>query len=408
VSAGPEREVNIRALGATVYLPSLIFGIGQGAVLPVIVVSATQLGASLAMAGLVVALIGIGAIVADVPAGTLTDRVGERAAMGVATVAAMGGTLLCIVAPTVLVLSIGVFLIGGSTAVWSVARQVYVTDVIPFHLRARALSALGGMNRIGLLVGPFIGAVVTGVVGVDGAYVVFLVCAFIAGLLLWILPDIPSANPGLAHAPHGGTTWSIIKSQATILRTLGTGIFLVGTARAARQSIIPLWGAFIGLDAATISLIFGVSGILDTVMFYPAGKVMDLYGRRWVAIPSMLILGISFVLIPFTSDATQLALVALLVGFGNGISNGIVMTLGADVAPPNARAQFLGAWRLCHDLGKGFGPLTTSIVISLVSLAAASVTMGLAAFGAAALLARWVPRMHSAHPAPALNDAGVE
>ena len=44
--------------------------------------------------------------------------------------------------------------------------------------------------------------------------------------------------------------------------------------------------------------------------------------------------------------AKLLVPVALLLGFGNGLGSGIVMTLGADFAPARGRAEFLGVWRL--------------------------------------------------------------
>ena len=39
------------------------------------------------------------------------------------------------------------------------------------------------------------------------------------------------------------------------------------------------------------------------LVFYPAGKVMDRKGRAWVAVPSMLIMGIAMMLTPFTHSA---------------------------------------------------------------------------------------------------------
>jgi len=68
--------------------------------------------------------------------------------------------------------------------------------------------------------------------------------------------------------------------------------------------------------------------------------------------------------------------VGLLVGFGNGLGSGIVMTLGADFSPVAGRAQFLGAWRVCGDIGTAGGPLIIAGVTGLVSLGAASVSMG--------------------------------
>ena len=60
--------------------------------------------------------------------------------------------------------------------------------------------------------------------------------------------------------------------------------------------MVPLWADHLGLDAATTSLIYGLAGGIDMLVFYPAGKVMDRKGRTWVAVPSMLIMGAGLLL----------------------------------------------------------------------------------------------------------------
>ncbi|WP_029902545.1 hypothetical protein [Nocardia brasiliensis] len=50
-------------------------------------------------------------------------------------------------------------------------------------------------------------------------------------------------------------------------------------------------------------------------------------------------------------------MVAVLLGLADGVSNGVIMTVGADAAPDGRRAEFLGAWRLTHDVGMFAGPL---------------------------------------------------
>lgn len=61
--------MTLRDIAPAVLLPPAVFAVGQGAIAPVIVISATDLGASPAMAALVVALAGLGQICADIPAG---------------------------------------------------------------------------------------------------------------------------------------------------------------------------------------------------------------------------------------------------------------------------------------------------------------------------------------------------
>jgi MFS family permease len=159
---------------------------------------------------------------------------------------------------------------------------------------------------------------------------------------------------------------------------------------------VPLWAEQIGLSAATISLIYGMSSGLDMLVFYPAGRVMDRKGRLWVAVPSMLFMGLSMILMPLTHGAFTLLLAALLMGFGNGIGSGMIMTLGADYSPAAGRAHFLGIWRLLSDIGSTAGPALLSAVTALLTLSAGIWCNGLIAFAAASVLLYWIPRTHRA------------
>jgi MFS family permease len=173
--------------------------------------------------------------------------------------------------------------------------------------------------------------------------------------------------------------------------TLGVGILIISAARSTRQSIVPLWAESQGIDATTTSLIFGISAGVDMLLFYPGGVIMDRFGRVWVAVPSMIVLGLGFLLLPLTSGPVTVGLVAALMGLGNGISAGIVMTLGADASPADARTQFLGGWRLCSDFGNALGPLVISAVTLIAPLAVGALTMGAITWLGTGWLAKWVP-----------------
>src|SRR5690606_37487368 len=123
------------------------------------------------------------------------------------------------------------------------------------------------------------------------------------------------------------------------------GCLLVGAMRAARQVAIPLWADVIGLSPTTTALVFGCVSSIDMLVFYPAGKIMDHFGRVWVALPCSLMLAASLLAMPLTTTLVPFVLVCLLMGLGNGIGSGIVMTLGADASPVNGRTEFLGLWR---------------------------------------------------------------
>jgi MFS family permease len=387
--------VTLRSLGPTVYLPTVIYSAGQSAVAPAVVLSGTALGASASVASVLVAVTGLGQLLAAVPAGALIGRIGERRAMTAAVGLVIPALLTCVFARSVWVLGIALAGTGLSSAVWGLARQAYVTEAIPFQLRARALSTLGGTARIGAFAGPFVGAAAMAGLGTDGAYLVHVVAAAMATVLLLVLPALPTDDaPGRAR-PRVPTA-RVIGDNLGVLRTLGTGVLLVGALRAARQTVVPLWGAHLGLPAATVSVLFGLSGAVDMLLFYPAGGVMDRRGRRWVALPSMFLLALAYALVPLTTTATGLGATAMLMGLGNGMSSGLIMTLGADTAPALGRAQFLGAWRLCADLGGAGGPLLISAVLAATSLAAATLSMAGVGMLTVAILYRWTPDLSAA------------
>ena len=380
-----------RSLLASAYLPALLYEIGMGAIAPVVALVAAGLGAGLDQAALVVALIGIGQILGDVPAGALAARIGDRRAMIVAAALACVAMATCALATDLVVLGAGVLVVGVASAVFHLARQAYLTEVVPVVNRARALSTLGGISRIGIFIGPFLGALVLHVGDLQSVFWLAVGTTVAAAVVVGLARDIDDRHPA-ARARPTVTTRELVRRHRHLLATLGMAVVLVGAVRATRQVVLPLWSEHLGFAPATTSLVFGISGAVDMLLFYPAGKVMDRRGRLWVAVPSMLVLGGAIAALPLTSTLTGVAVVAMVMGFGNGIGSGILMTLGADVAPPANRAQFLGVWRVFQDSGAAAGPLVVSAVAAAGSLAAGIVTMGAAGLVAAAALGRWVPR----------------
>src|SRR5688572_25480854 len=380
---------SLRSLGLSVYVPTFLFAVGQGAVIPVVALAARDEGASLAVAGFIVALRGIGILSFDVPAGWLVARFGEQRAMvfgtGLVIVALLGSAF----SPGLYAFAAFTFLMGCGWSVWLLARLSYVTDVMPVSLRGRALSTLGGINRVGNFVGPFLGAAAAIFLGLEGAYLVHLVTAVLAAGLLVVLIRGETVYPATAHE-HVNFT-AVVREHSNVFLTAGVGVTAIGALRATRQGVLPLWGDHIGLDDSAISLIFGISMGMEMLLFYPAGSVMDRWGRKAVALPCLVIMSLGMVLVPLTGGFWAMVVVGLLIGFGNGLGSGIVMTLGADFSPAIGRAQFLGAWRLCGDVGTAGGPLLVAGATAALSLGAASVAMGVLGMAGASLMLFLMP-----------------
>lgn len=112
-----------------------------------------------------------------------------------------------------------------------------------------------------------------------------------------------------------------------------------------------------------------------------------------MAVPATLIMGVALILIPFTGGFVSLLLAALLIGFGNGISSGLIMTLGADFSPDNGRSHFLGIWRFIADSGATGGPVLLSGLTAAVSLSVGVWATGVLGFAAAVVFAVAIRRL---------------
>jgi len=272
---------SLRSIAVPVFGPTLLFAIGEGAILPVVALGVRDRGGSVALAALVVTLIGIGSLVSNLPASILTTRYGERWAIVGAGIWCALAMAICMVVPHLAAFTVGVFMIGMAAAVFSLARQSYLTEAVPFHYRARALSTLGGVMRIGLFIGPFLGAAVIPFIGLAGAYGVGVVSLVLSSLLAARMPDLPGeqraavlaavAAAAAGEPARGPTIRAVSVSHARIFLTVGIGTLLVSAVRASRQAVVPLWADHLGLDAATTSLIYGLAGGIDMLVFYPAG-----------------------------------------------------------------------------------------------------------------------------------------
>ncbi|MDR7186450.1 MFS family permease [Microbacterium trichothecenolyticum] len=413
--------------GPMVYGPTVLFALGEGAVIPLIPVIAAQLGADVATAALVASALVVGQLCGNIPAGWAVARVGERLTMVIAGVISLGGVVGMALAPSLGIFALAVFLIGFCAAAFGLARHSFMTTRVPLAFRARALSLLGGTFRLGMFVGPFVAAGLLALFGDEHAAIWFFGGCLVATVLLVLLGPDPEKQflmpqeqaardasvdtedtgepvTGSIRLPRRETSGTgpgtgVIRTMwrhRRVLSTLGLAAASLSAVRSARQVVLPLWGVSIGLDAQTIALVVGISGAIDFALFYASGQVMDRFGRLWAALPAMILMGAGFVALAFTHDLPQaamwFAMFAAVLGVGNGLSSGILLTLGADVAPKADPAPFLGSWRTLTDAGGAVAPLLVSGIAAVASLSVATGIMGAIGLVGALAFVRWVPR----------------
>lgn len=369
--------------------------IAQAALLVVVPLYVLELGDSPAVAALVFAMRGLGSVAANLPASVVIDRYGHRAGM-IGAVGLMGlSALLLASTGSSWVAAAATLAFGAGMGGWLLARLALITHLVPNHQRGTALSGLAGLQRLGMLAGPLLGGAGVATVGHRVVFLAVVVTALVAVALVRVFaparigdadraePEPSSDGPLVARGPVGQTGLfaqipAILRQHRRIFLTAGLYAFSLQLLREQRNLLFVLWGTGLGIAAGPLGGIISLAAALDMVMFPFGGWVIDHWGRKPAGLGCIGLLALALGLLPLTTTAVGVAAVALLAAVGNGLGSGIILTMGADLAPRRDTSRFLGVWRMVGDVGALSGPLLTSAVGSVVVALGVSAAIGAA------------------------------
>ncbi|MGR8947487.1 MAG: MFS transporter [Gammaproteobacteria bacterium] len=355
-----------------IYMPALLLGIPAQASLVLLPLYVLHLGESVAAAAAIVGVRALGMMFMDIPAGMLAARFGDKRLMMAAIAAVTVSHCAFALSNQLWLLYAIAFFYGAGGSSFLLARMSYLTDTLSASERGRAIAMIAGSMRISALIGPALGAVLAQRVGYDAAFYAGTVLA--ASSWFCVKHFASEEEQQQTYIPFSKVL-AIGRDYSAVFLTAGTGAVLFMLLRSARTVMVPLVGSSLSLDTETIGLIVSISAAVDVAMFYPSGLIMDKFGRRATAVPSSILFTLALALLAFADDYSSLLAVAVFLGFANGLSTGIVMTLGTDLAPPTVRAGFLGIWRLLTDFGTSAGPMAVGGIVAIAPLSTAAVSI---------------------------------
>lgn len=351
------------------YLPVLTIRVGTGLLVPVLPLYAAEFEIGYGLIGLILAGEALGNLIGDVPAGMLQRRLGNKQILILGFSLTILSTLALFFAQSIWIVFILRLISGVGVAIFGVSMHVYLADTVQLDNRGKAISIYGGTIRLGGFLGPAIGGAVAAAFGLRTPFIVFALFGSIGLALIWCFARNSTKQKRDEETHQHPNVLVVFRENWRVLASAGTAQIFGQMIRAGRSVIIPLFAAdALGLSVDQIGFIVSLSVLVDFSLFLVAGWVMDRFGRKFAIVPCFAIQGAAMALIPFTTDFTGLLLVSVLIGFGNGLGAGTMMTLGADLSPPDSRGEFIGVWRLIGDIGFTGGPLVVGAVAQVLML----------------------------------------
>jgi MFS family permease len=321
----------------------------------------TDLGISIATAGLVVSTYGFARLLTDLPSGFILDRVGERRLAAIGVVLLTTGSILGALAPGVEWLIVARITSGlGSGLITTVALTALSWTAGPSN-RGQVMSVFQLANNTGIAFYPLVGGAIGSLLGWRATFVVAAAGALIAGAIL--MPLLRRIESGQKQAAVSGRTQAMEYQLTPRRRGIALGSIYAGVVanminrHGFRNTLLPLFAAsvlFLGpVEIATGIAVMAIVGILVVT---PGARLGDRIGRRRIVVVGLIMLGIGDLTFLGAQGYWTFLLAAAILGCGDFFASSQTAIL-AELVPPSQRSQVLAGYRFFVDIGALVGPL---------------------------------------------------
>ena len=377
--------------------------LGFGGIVPSLPLYAKSFGVSASAIGLAIAVYGLARFVIAVPSGQFADRFGRRPALALGGLISCLGNLWCAEATTYPEFIIARFIAGAGAGLILTTGQVVLADISKPERRGRIIAIYQGVFIFAVGIGPFPGGLLAEAWGLAAPFWAYGVASLLAGAVAWFAVSETRDLAGVGSVGAKGQAVTLV-TQVRLL-TGQVGFVLVGlialmnaVARTGGLfTIIPVLGSVrLSLSVAEIGFGLALGTIAGLLVAYPAGMLVDHFGRKSVIVPATTISGASLVLFCIAPSYLWFVIACILWGSASSIGGAAPAAYAADSAPPGMNAAAMSTFRMLGDFGYVSGPIMLGLIAdaagpipALLLAAALLVLVGL-------LFARLAPETHRA------------
>lgn len=340
---------------------------GNGMVAPMLSIYAQQFGVSGTLIGMMITLFGVGRLLANVPAGILSERFGRRLFLCVGPALIAIGSVGAAIATDFEVLLAWRFVQGLGSGIYMTVSATVAVQVSKPGERGRTMALFQGCLLLGSSIGPAIGGFLAERFGFAAPFWAYAAVAVVA--LVLALTTFREPPPAVAQHSTAGpaSIGSLLKSPAFILLGIITfGIFFTRTA--AMWLLIPLIGHDnFGLSVDVIGLALTIAAVANLAMLPIVGPIIDRVGARPITVVATVVTGLGLALIALASGEPIFWVAMVILGVAGGFNGPSVTSAMADLVPPNLYGPAMGMQRAAGDAGFILGPILVGLIYDFTS-----------------------------------------
>lgn len=343
-------------------LVAFCISLGFGILAPIIPLFASSFGVSAFAASAVVSAFALARLVSSAPSGWLLNRLGERSVLWIGLGIVALSSALAGLSTSYLHLLLLRGLGGTGSAMFSVSSMSLLLRSVDPAYRGHASSTYQGGFLLGGLAGPTLGGFVVGL-SIRAPFFVYAGTLTLAALTAFFaLPrrmaaDMPVEAP---QAERPASTMSLRQALrlplywTTLATTLASRITLFGL----RSSLLPLFVVeALQRGAATSSIGLLLSSLSQAVLLLPAGRLIDLRGRKPALILGTCALALGILCLALSATLPGFYATMLAMGVGAAFLGSGPAAIVGDIVGRRRGGPVVAAYQMTGDLGMVAGPL---------------------------------------------------
>lgn len=352
---------------------------GTAVAVPVLPLHAFSLGAPASAVGLLVALFGLGRLLANVPAGHLVERFPAKALLVGAGLVGAAASALVAASGSVGSLLVLRFVNGlaAGTAVTVAQMSLILIDA---ESSARAFGYLLSAQFAAGALGPVVGGVVADAESTRAAFVVAggvgLACSLAAAWGLRL--------PGVGAAKGGDGDGAPSLDRRLFVGVCIAGAVVVLARYAGEHVLIPVLAyGEAGISPRDLGLTFGLVGVANVGLVVLSSRVGDRIGHRAVVIASLTVYAALLLGFLVVDEAGPVLVLVVVGGLVTAFSATSPTAYLLDMVAGRRGGPAIGIFRTAGDLAALVGAYAMGSVIEHADDATAVVALAVVVFSAA-------------------------
>jgi len=235
---------------------------------------------------------------------------------------------------------------GLGFAFFFTSVSTFVSDTVPSNLRAQGLGIFGAFTIASYAVGPTIGEYIIRNYGFHYFFIYASAFSMIAFLLILFTTD---SRFKTSTDRFGIDFFKLIFSQRYKFILLINFVIAGGLG-----VMLNFFSDFLNTRGFKASYFFVTYTAAVTAVRIFGGKLPDIYGRRKIALPCLLILASSLMLISEIDSVLMVLTVSVLFSTGYGMLYPAISSIIVDRAKEDERGKAMGAFNSTFSLGINF------------------------------------------------------